>query len=70
MKTVLRRQGSVVRVIEFRCPRCSRRLICTLAEATPPRPGLVATCGDCRKGGYRVELLGRKYRSGPSDLIV
>jgi len=62
------RAGHVMRIVEFLCPRCRRRLLTSQAEATPPSSGLVPYCGDCLKQGERVVLTRREFRSGPPDL--
>lgn len=66
----LKRHGRTVPVVELRCPVCHFGLLCTAGEATPPKPGMVPYCPQCRKLGLSIEMRRKEYRSGPPDLIV
>lgn len=64
------RTGKPMKVVEMRCPRCKRGLLCSEGEATPPIPGQVPYCADCLKEKIQVVMERRVYRSGPIDLHV
>ena len=64
------RTGQVMRIVTFRCPRCTRTLSTSQAEAEPPKGFPVPYCGDCLKAGELIVMTRRDYRSGPPDLIV
>lgn len=68
--TRLKRHGFTVACIEFKCPKCKRRLNCSESEVPQLKAGQTPLCYDCLLAGVRVPMQVRRYTSGPIDLRV